>query len=121
VWARQLNSERQGTKIVNAGGQLWILGLKTERGGTLIETRDGGRTELLGGLCYTTGDGQLAPMFVNRDSSVFAVIGEVCYTGDPFTGIVEETRGEETRRIDRPAAPKRFEFMQGSAVYYAGH
>lgn len=51
VWARQLNNEFAATKIIN-NGQLWILGLKTERGSTVIQTNDGGKTELLGGLIY---------------------------------------------------------------------
>jgi hypothetical protein len=32
VWARQFNVENTGTHIINNGGKLWILGLKTERG-----------------------------------------------------------------------------------------
>ncbi len=51
VWARQLNDEVAGTKITN-GGTAWILGIKTERGGTVIDTQPGGKTELLGGLLY---------------------------------------------------------------------
>ncbi len=51
VWARQLNDEVAGTKITN-GGTAWILGIKTERGGTVIQTQPGGKTELLGGLLY---------------------------------------------------------------------
>jgi hypothetical protein len=83
VWARQFNNERLGLHILNAGATLWILGLKTERGGTLIETRAGGTTELLGGLSYTTNNDKLAPMFVSEDARVSYVIGEVCYSGDP--------------------------------------
>ena len=55
VWARQLNAEslfETQTKVLNKGGNLWILGLKTEGKGTAIKTTDGGRTELLGTLIY---------------------------------------------------------------------
>ncbi len=38
VWARQLNIENQGTHLLNEGADLWVLGYKTERGGTLLET-----------------------------------------------------------------------------------
>ena len=72
------------------------LGFKTERGGTLLDTRGGGRSEILGGFSYTTTAGKLAPMFVNTDSSVWAFFNEVCYNGDPFTVRVSETRGTET-------------------------
>jgi hypothetical protein len=79
VWARQLNIENEGTHLTNDGGHIWILGCKTERGGTLAHTLGGGRTEILGGFSYTTTVGKLAPMFVNDDSSVWAFVGEVCY------------------------------------------
>jgi hypothetical protein len=101
IWARQLNVENEGTHVVNDGGSLWILGFKTERGGTLIATRGGGRTEVLGGFSYTTTAGTLAPMFVNEDSDVFAFFAEVCFNGDPFTTLVRETRRGEVRELRR--------------------
>ena len=97
VWARQFNPEGTGLHVLNDGGDLWILGLKTEGGGTLLETRAGGRTELLGSFSYTTSGGKLAPMLVVEDSQAAFSFAEVCYSGDPFTVIVRETRGAETR------------------------
>jgi hypothetical protein len=111
VWARQLNIENQGTHLTNDGGAVWVLGYKTERGGTLIHTLGGGSTEILGGFSYTTTAGKLAPMFINDASRVWAFFAETCYTGDPFATIIEETRAGETRRISRE---------QGSALPYAG-
>lgn len=99
VWARQLNVENEGTHISNDGGELWILGYKTERGGTLLDTRGGGRSEVLGGFSYTTTAGKLAPMFVNSDSNVWAFFSEVCFNGDPFQTLIRETRGRETREV----------------------
>ncbi|MBV9850876.1 MAG: hypothetical protein JO250_14485 [Armatimonadetes bacterium] len=116
VWARQLNQESEGTHVSNAGGQLWILGYKTERGGTLIDTEGGGQTELLGGLCYTTTAGKLAPMFVNADSSVSATMGEVCYDGDPYATILRETRGGVTQTL--PASDPGYAGQR--LVLYAG-
>ena len=101
LWARQLNIENQGTHLSNDGGDLWILGYKTERGGTLLDTRGGGRSEVLGGFSYTTTAGKLAPMFVNTDSSVWAFFGEVCYNGDPFAVRITETRGAETKIVGK--------------------
>ncbi len=101
VFARQLNIENKGTHLLSDRCNLWILGYKTERGGTLIDTRGGGRTELLGGFSYTTGDGQLAPMFVSHNSSFFAFFGEVCYSGEPFQTLVHETRGREMKEIKK--------------------
>lgn len=99
VWARQFNPEGTGLHVLNDGGDLWILGLKTEGGGTLLETRAGGRTELLGSFSYTTGGGKIAPMLVVKDSQAAFSFGEVCYSGDPFTVVVRETRGAETREM----------------------
>ncbi len=47
VWARQLNVENEGTHVVNEAGHLWVLGYKTERGGTLLESRRGAQSEIL--------------------------------------------------------------------------
>ena len=101
LWARQLDIENQGTHLINDGSAVWILGYKTERGGTLLDTRGGGRSEILGGFSYTTTAGALAPMFVTTDSSVWAFFGEVCFNGDPFAVRVSETRGGETRILGR--------------------
>jgi hypothetical protein len=69
VFARQINPEANTTKIINKGGKLWILGLKTEGTGTNIETDQGGSTEVLGSLVYpvwqTTAD---SVSFVVNDS-----------------------------------------------------
>lgn len=99
VWARQLNVENEGTHVSNNGGQLWVLGYKTERGGTLLHTREGGASEVLGNFSYTTTAGGLAPMFVTEEASVFAFFAEVCFSGDPFRTLIRETRGGETREI----------------------
>lgn len=70
VWARQLNLEASETKVINYGTNLWILGLKTEIPSIVIETRGGGKTELLGGLIYPvlSVDHEM-PAFLNVKSS----------------------------------------------------
>ena len=112
VWARQLNIENEGTHLTNDGGDVWVLGYKTERGGTLVHTLNGGRTEVLGGFSYTTTAGKLAPMFVNDDSSVWTFFGETCFNGDPYVTIVKETRSGETKTLGNKEA---------SAVPYSGY
>ncbi|MBD1847823.1 glycoside hydrolase family 55 protein [Cyanobacteria bacterium FACHB-63] len=104
VWARQFNVENTGTHITNNGGNLWILGLKTERGGTLIDTRSSGRTELLGGLAYTTtaapNGKQSDPMFISHESSISTTLGEINYGGGPkYTTYIRETRDGVTRDL----------------------
>jgi hypothetical protein len=111
VWARQLNIENEGVHLTNAGGALWILGYKTERGGTLLDTRASGKSEVLGGFSYTTTSGRLGPMFRSVDASFFAYFGEVCYNGDPYSVLVEEIRRDETRTLKRP---------NGNTVPYVG-
>ena len=101
LWARQLNIENQGPHLTNDGSDVWILGYKTERGGTLLDTRGGGRSEVLGGFSYTTTAGKLAPMFVNTDSSVWAFFAEVCFSGDPFAVRIAETRGGATKTLSK--------------------
>jgi hypothetical protein len=103
VWARQLNIENEGTHLANKGADLWVLGYKTERGGTLLHTSANGRSELFGTFSYTTTAGKLAPMFVTEDSSVFAFFNEVCYSGDPFATLIQETQKGITRTIKRGA------------------
>ena len=119
VWARQFNPElnfHPGTHIVNDGGTLWTLGLKTEGGGTQVETKNGGRTEILGGLIGDTNAGKMAPMFVNTDSQVSAAVIEVCFDHDPYDKLVSETRQGQTKtwRIDEPFSGTRL-------VIYEGH
>lgn len=101
VWARQLNIENEGTHLVNDGGALWVLGYKTERGGTLLETRDAAASEILGGLSYTTTAGRLAPMFVTDEAEVFAFFPEVCFNDDPFEVLIHDTRDGDPVTIVR--------------------
>jgi hypothetical protein len=101
VWARQLNVENEGTHVTNDGGTIWILGYKTERGGTLLSTKNSGRSEVFGTFSYTTTAGKLAPMFVTEDASVFALFTEVCYTGDPFAVLVREARNGVVKEVKR--------------------
>ena len=96
-----MNIQNEGTHFINDRSDAWVLGYKTERGGTLLETRGGGRSEILGGFSYTTTAGKLVPMFVNRDSSVWALFTEVCFNGDPFAVRVSETRAGQTRVLRR--------------------
>ena len=99
LWARQWCVEVPGTKILNDGGQLWLLGLRTEMPGTLIDTRAGGKTELLGGLCFSSGTWKADPMFRLTDSSASFCLTETSLSGNPYQTIVTETRKGLTRRL----------------------
>ena len=100
VWARQLNVENTATNVVNDGGDLWVLGLKTERRNTVIETINGGRTEVLGAMLYSTTPSATDPAFVVTDASAsFAGVRETHFGSDPYPVVVRETRGAATREL----------------------
>ncbi len=92
---------------LNEGGTLWALGFKSEGDGVLLTTRDGGRSEVLGGLVYANKNSNPDKRgFVVRDGSLSLSVGEWVIRQQPFH-MVEETRGGETRRLDPGVAPGR--------------
>ncbi|HUT36788.1 MAG TPA: glycoside hydrolase family 55 protein [Planctomycetota bacterium] len=103
AWMRQINPETNDIGITNEGGDLWILGLKTENGGaTVIRTTDGGRTELLGGQNYSSWPPikPKQPMFVVENASACFSIGGLSFVKDRgFDIVIRETRGGETRDL----------------------
>ncbi|MEO0483318.1 MAG: glycosyl hydrolase family 28-related protein [Planctomycetota bacterium] len=109
AYFRQVNPENAGTKIINDGGTLVVLGLKTEKEGTAISTINGGTTELLGGLVYPVQSLPLEqPMFEVIDSSFSAIIGESSFSGTSnHNVVVEVTRGGELRRLFDSEIPTR--------------
>jgi hypothetical protein len=87
VWARQWNTEG-GPEAVrintrNDGGQLWILGLKTEAASTKVATFHGGRTEVLGVHNYNTSGSKDDTPFFRVEDGTLSVAGyrEVCFGG----------------------------------------
>jgi len=78
IYARQLNTEGGGTRIINTGSPLWILGLKTEGITTVIDNRAGARTEIFGGLIYMVRENTGADVsaFINTDSWLSVMIVE---------------------------------------------
>jgi hypothetical protein len=80
LFARQINPEVKETKILNSGGKLWILGLKTEQGGTNIETENGGSTEVLGGLLYPAHNVPVGePAFLANESHMSLIYAVTTY------------------------------------------
>jgi hypothetical protein len=107
LWARGLNPE--GTTddglVQNEGGNLWVLGSKTEGKGKRYKTSGGGKSELYGCYEYSNTpveDQDERPMFEVIDGSLsVAATREVCFTGKPFVIKLIETRGTETKRLKR--------------------
>lgn len=112
VFARQINPESNATKIINKGGHLWVLGLKTEGTGTNIETDQGGWTELLGGLIYPVWKIPAdRPAFVVNDSRasfIYAVSNyKPAFEGRNFAIQIEETQHGETKSLLSTSLPSR--------------
>lgn len=101
VWMRQLNTEGPELHVTNDGARLWILGIKTEGTGTVVETRNNGLTELLGTLLYpcnsfTSADG---PAFIIDNAAASFMYRVSSYVNDGNYPVqVRETRGSETRQ-----------------------
>ena len=100
AWMRQVNPEapRGYTKIINNGGRLWILGLKTEKDDNVIASTNGAATEVLGGLLYPAGTVDSAKIaFTSTDSALSVSIAASSYAaGNLYTNFVQETRSGTT-------------------------
>lgn len=73
VIARQLDTEGDGTRIDNDGGNLAVLGLKTEGDCTVLDNRHAAHATILGGLLYIVGEPDPAvPAFRNQSGRLTA-------------------------------------------------
>lgn len=113
VWLRQLNTEfTKATRLVNNGARLWILGIKTEDPYTVIETKAGGKTEVLGGLLYPGQGATTVPAtdiaFVNNEALLSLIyVTAVDTGGQDYTKHVQETRGGVSKTLIKSAIPSR--------------
>ena len=99
-WVRFMNTEFKGAPNFTCNGtDMWVFGYKVEGHMTNFESINGGRLEVLGGICNEHGSKVKSdtPIVRNVDSSL-CYIG---YTNGPhrFQTIVEETIKGETRRL----------------------
>lgn len=110
LWGRQVNIEGQNEpRLLCDGGDVWILGLKTENDATVGLVRNKGRMEIVGGFNYGNKN-YINPktLFVNEGSSLSLTTGgSVTKNGRPFDILVRETRGDETRLLTHKQAPRR--------------
>ncbi len=105
AWCRQLNTEHDGTMCRNNGGRLWILGMKTEKIGTIIETVNGGFTDVTGVFVYSNaGWREGLPAFLVENSTVtLCGINERNFNRKPVSLWVRESQDGATRELkDRP-------------------
>lgn len=129
VWARQLNAEfgespitnsgPEDAGIVNDGGQLWIMGLKTEKGSIKIDTLNGGKTELLGAHIAEVGNVPATdePILRSRDSQVSYVnVRTSSFADDNYNTLVEEIWNGESRKTNRTAGYLGDDWATGDGV-----
>lgn len=111
VWARQLNMETTLAPAMasNDGANLWVLGIKSEKPNTIIDTFNGGATEVLGGM-LSLNDVQptdLPAFIVDNSRGSFSYGERTYYTTYTFTIHLSETRGTTTQNILRTDLPSR--------------
>ena len=94
-------------EVENIGGTLWWSGFKAEQESSICVTREGGVSEILGGVAVNGGAKDI-PLIINDESSVSAIFSTV---GVADTGTypvaVKEIRGGEERIIADKDLPTR--------------
>lgn len=104
VIARQLDTEGDDIRIANDGGNLAVLGLKTEGDGVVVDNRDGAHTTILGGLLYVVHDANPAvPAFRADGSGLSATfVEESLRSASHYTTYLEQP-GRAVRAAEFPA------------------
>lgn len=105
VYAMQLDTEGGGTRILNEGAPLTILGLKTEGDCTVLDNRAGAVSRILGGLLYIVRDTDAAiPAFRNSNASLQASFVEESFrAGSRYTTYLADA----THEVPAAAFPAR--------------
>jgi hypothetical protein len=110
VVARQFNSEGGGVRALNSGGNLSIIGLKTEGFCTAVQTEANGRTEVLGGLLYVVvpPTGPDRPAFVTHDAALAATFAEESLVASSHYRLyLAATQGGASRETSAASMPSR--------------
>ena len=95
LWGRQVTmaGDTKGPKISNNGGTIWILGLTTKDGNTVLHNFNKGFAELMGVNVIASDKAKTGPMFINDNSSMsIAGLKETLTRGNPYAKIVEDSR-----------------------------
>ncbi|MEX1015849.1 MAG: glycosyl hydrolase family 28-related protein [Phycisphaeraceae bacterium] len=100
AWARQLNPESHDvSELINDGGDVWVLGLKTEYASTMVVNRNGGRLEVLGGFLYpVTEVPPDMPMVLTEDARTAMIFSTTAYNHD-FRIYFRDIQHGETREL----------------------
>ena len=107
VYARQINPERSTCEIVNDGGELFVLGFKTEEEGTAFRTVNGGKTTVLGGICCIGANSEI-PLVENENSDSMIVLSTMITNPKQLFPIaVSETKKGKVKLLRDESLPKR--------------
>jgi len=109
VWARQLNTEGGGTRIINDGAPLWVLGVKTERNCTILENKNGANSEIIGGLIYMVQPSENPlPAFINENSRFRAAYVEEAFNKKAvYQTHLRDIKNGDEREVSAETLPKR--------------
>lgn len=119
AWCRQIDPEYTPDKIINDGGELFVMGFKTEGEGVAFTTRNGGKTEILGGILYFGANNEI-PAVLNDESDVSVTASTTGTTSRHLFKIaVKEILGGEIREAGHERFPIRFR-EQYAIPLYAG-
>jgi hypothetical protein len=110
IYARQFNPEQSTTKVVNDGATFWILGVKTEGAGTVMESRNGASTEVLGGLLYPSAAVPAERAgFLSVDSKQSLTFSVSAYTAtNRYDPLISTTAAGKTMVLKPPPEPDGF-------------
>lgn len=90
VFARQLDTEGDGVRILNEGAPLWVLGLKTEGICTVLDNQAGAQSEIFGGLVYMVrqSDPSVAALHNDRSWLAASFAEEVLLAGHGYAAFL---------------------------------
>ena len=111
VWAEQFNSEGLGTRIVNLGSPLSILGVKTEQNCTVLENFAGAVSDIVGGLIYQVRPPAASlPAFIDHAGGLLytSYVEEAYIPGSAYAVHVRDERADRSvATTDAAALPAR--------------
>ncbi|GAB3222705.1 hypothetical protein GCM10027423_57400 [Spirosoma arcticum] len=108
VFARSFNPENVNPFMLNQGGTVWIMGVKTEGLGVPFVTTQGGYTEVLGGEINGTFKGDVHQEIINTtDASVSIIVSEKGRFNELVRNtVVVDTRNGTTKTMLKGVMPQ---------------
>ena len=95
AFARQHNPEPRDTHTSIENGSLWVMGMKTEQPGLILQARNA-KLEVLGGMVYENGSPKDTPMCDFTDSEVSLTLASCNHNGFDYKTVISETKAGQT-------------------------